>query len=71
MLSSTLDEFSCENEGCECEGKLEVNETFEAKLPAINNEVNLESFEGAKGSEDFVSALDVEGAGSSLVLDAE
>ena len=74
MLSSTLDEFTCENEGCECEGKLEVDETFEDRLPAINIEVNFEGFEGAEGSEgseDFVSTLDVEGAESSLGSDVE
>ena len=72
VLSSTLDEFSHENEGCKYEGKLEVDEKFEAKLPAINIEVNFEGFEGfegaegSEGSEDFVCTLDIEGAESSL-----
>ena len=71
VLSSTLDKFSHENEGCEYEGKLEVDETFEARLPAINIEVNFEGFEGAEGSKDFVSMLDVEGVESSLDSDVE
>ena len=71
VLSSTLNEFSCENEGCEYEGKLEVDKTFESKLPAINIEVNFEGFEGGEGSKDLISALDVEGVESYFVSDVE
>ena len=48
-----------------------VDETFEAKSPAINIEVNFEGFECAEESEDFVCALVVEGAASSSCSDVE
>jgi len=48
-----------------------VDETFEARPPAINIEVNFEGFEGAEGSKDFVCMLVVESVASSSCSDVE